>query len=89
MTKQHIPYQTNEKAFAIRKIRANFDAASINEQPHRHEFTEFLYIKSGSGKQEIDGREYDLENNTFYIISKGQVHHFLYAKKFIIQFATS
>lgn len=78
--KPPIPYQTNEKAFTIRKIRANFDADGIDESPHRHEFIEFLYIKSGSGKHEIDGKEYDLAANTFYIISKGQVHHFLYAK---------
>ncbi len=80
MQRNYIPYQSNEKAFIIRKIRANFDAVSIDEHPHRHEFTEFLYIKSGSGKHEIDGKEYDLTPNTCYIISKGQVHHFLYAK---------
>ncbi len=77
--KQYIPYQSNEQAFIIRKIRANFDAVSIGEQPHRHEFTEFLYIKSGKGKHEIDGIEYNLTPDTFYIISKGQVHNFLYA----------
>ncbi len=77
--KSHIPYQTNERSFIIRKIRANFDAVSIGEQPHRHEFTEFLYIKSGDGKHEIDGKEYNLSGDTFYIISKGQVHNFLYA----------
>lgn len=44
--KPYIPYQSNEKAFTIRKIRTNFDAVSIDEHPHRHEFTEFLYIKS-------------------------------------------
>lgn len=79
-SKSHIPYQNNEKAFIIRKIRANFDAASIDEQPHRHEFTEILHIKSGSGKHEIDGKEYALTANTVYIISKGQVHNFLIAK---------
>lgn len=77
--RSHIPYQSNEKAFIIRKIRANFDAASIDEQPHRHEFTEFLYIQSGNGKHEIDGKEYNLTPDTFYVVSKGQVHNFLYA----------
>lgn len=80
LTRQYIPYQSNEKAFFIRKLRANFDASSIDEHPHRHEFTEFLYIKGGAGKHEIDGVEYDLIPHTFYVISKGQVHHFLYAK---------
>jgi len=78
--KTYIPYQTNEKAFLIRKIRANFDAVSIDEHPHRHEFTELMYIQSGTGKHEVDGKEYNLNENTIYIISKGQVHNFLYAK---------
>lgn len=90
--KSHIPYQTNERSFIIRKIRANFDAVSIGEQPHRHDFTEFLYIKSGNGKHEIDGKEYNLSPNTFYIISKGQVHNFLIASNlegFLIRFHDS
>lgn len=80
MTRQHIPYQVNEKAFYIRKLRTDFDASSINEHPHRHEFTELLYIEDGIGKHEIDGVAYDLIPHTMYVISKGQVHHFLYAK---------
>ncbi len=83
LTRQYIPYQSNEKAFFIRKLRANFDAMSIDEHPHRHEFTEFLYIEGGTGRHEIDGVEYDLSPHTFYIISKGQVHHFLYAKNLV------
>ena len=75
-----IPYQYNETSFLIRKIRKNFDAVSINEQPHRHAFHEFLYIKNGSGQHEIDGVTYNLKGNTFYIISKGKVHNFLVAK---------
>lgn len=80
MTRPYIPYQSNETAFFIRKLRANFDATSIDEHPHRHEFTEFIYIKSGVGKHEIDGVAYDLIPYTFYVISKGQVHQFLYAE---------
>lgn len=79
--KNFIPYQYNEQVFLIRKIRKNFDAASIDEQPHRHGFYEFLYIQSGEGKHEIDGIPYDLKANTFHIISKGQVHQFLFAKE--------
>ncbi len=79
--KPPIPYQYNEQVFSIRKIRKNFDAASINEQPHRHSFYEFLYIQSGEGKHEIDGITHDLKAHTFHIISKGQVHQFLFAKE--------
>jgi len=81
MKKPPIPYQYNEKVFLIRKIRKNFDAATIDEHPHRHNFYEFLYIQSGEGKHEIDGISYYLKANTFHIISKGQVHQFLFAKE--------
>jgi len=90
--KQFIPYQYNEKVFLIRKIRKNFDAISIDEQPHRHGFYEFLYIRSGTGKHEVDGITYELKANTFYIISKGQVHQFLFAKEidgYLIRFQDS
>lgn len=89
---QAIPYQYNEQVFLIRKIRKNFDAASIDEQPHRHGFYEFLYIQSGTGKHEVDGITYDLEAHTFYLISKGQVHQFLFAKEiegYLIRFQDS
>lgn len=84
-----IPYQYNEQAFVIRKIKKNFDAAAIDEHPHRHGFYEFLYLQSGSGKHEVDGITYQLKPHTFYIISKGQVHQFLFAKEidgFLIRF---
>ena len=87
-----IPYQYHEQAFLIRKIRENFDAASIDEHPHRHGFYEFLYIISGTGKHEIDGTTYFLKEHTFHIISKGQVHQFLFAKNmdgYLIRFQDS
>jgi len=60
---QYIPYQSNKHTFFIRKIRRNFDAVSIDEQPHRHAFHEFLYIKNGTGKHEVDGLTYHLNAN--------------------------
>lgn len=87
-----IPYQYNEQVFLIRKIRKNFDAVSIDEQPHRHGFYEFLYVRSGIGKHEVDGITYALKANTIYLISKGQVHQFLFAKEidgYLIRFQDS
>ena len=79
--KKHvIPYQTHNESILIRKIMESFDADSIDESPHRHEFYEILYIINGKGKHEIDGMGYDLRPNTMYFISKGQVHNFLYAR---------
>lgn len=77
--KHAIPYQTHDESILIRKIIETFDADSIQESPHRHEFYEILYIINGKGRHEIDGAQYDLKANTIYFISKGQVHNFLYA----------
>lgn len=91
-SKQPIPYQYPEDVFLIRKIRENFDAASIDEHPHRHSFYEFLYIISGTGQHEVDGITYPLRENTIHIIAKGQVHQFLFAKNidgYLIRFQDS
>ncbi len=78
--KQFIPFQTHDESILIRKIIETFDADTIDESPHRHEFYEILYIIDGAGRHEIDGVRYDLMPNTLYFISKGQVHNFLYAQ---------
>ena len=43
--------------------------------PHRHNFYEILYVTGGAGTHFIDSNTFQLEPNTFYFISPGQVHH--------------
>ena len=60
------------------------------ETPHRHNFQELIWIKSGRGEQTIDGETSEITPATFYLIAKGQVHHFLKAEKvdgFVLRFS--
>lgn len=50
------------------------------EQPHRHNFQEIIWIESGSGLHEIDGKPLTIEPHTVYLIAQGQVHCFLEAR---------
>jgi len=43
--------------------------------PHRHDFYEVLYVTGGAGTHFIDFNAYQIEPNTFYFISPGQVHY--------------
>ncbi len=75
--------EDHRQAFQIRKLRQlNYGiGANANPQiPHRHNFQELIWINSGSGTQLIDGAEIAVAPLTFYLIAKGQVHHFRTAR---------
>ena len=44
--------------------------------PHLHYFYEILWFEQGTGKHTVDFVEYDIQPNTIFFISPGQVHHF-------------
>ncbi len=50
------------------------------ESPHRHNFHELIWVRSGKGSQDIDGQLLKVEPLNFYLIAKGQVHQFLQAE---------
>lgn len=43
---------------------------------HRHTFYEILWIEKGSTKQFIDYQAYEIQDNTLFFISQGQLHCF-------------
>lgn len=45
-------------------------------KPHRNNFQAIIWIKDGSGTHLIDDQLYNIESNTFMLLSKGQVHAF-------------
>ena len=45
-----------------------------NSVPHRHDYFVIIWLKSGSGYHLIDLDKYELQDNTVYCISPGQVH---------------
>jgi AraC family transcriptional regulator, transcriptional activator of pobA len=45
------------------------------QYPHRHDdFYEILHIKTGTGTYTIDGQVYNIEPNTIFFVSPGQIH---------------
>jgi AraC family transcriptional regulator, transcriptional activator of pobA len=45
-------------------------------EPHRHDYHELIWIRSGSGRHLIDGHPLPIEEDTITIIGRGQVHVF-------------
>jgi AraC family transcriptional regulator, transcriptional activator of pobA len=45
-------------------------------EPHRHDYHELIWIRSGSGRHLIDGAPLPIEEDSVTIIGRGQVHVF-------------
>jgi AraC family transcriptional regulator, transcriptional activator of pobA len=45
-------------------------------EPHRHDYHELIWIRSGSGRHLIDGEPFPIEEGSVTIIGRGQVHVF-------------
>lgn len=67
----------DNSSFLIRSILKNVDPVQMREGPHRHNYQELLWIKSGYGRHKIDENILEIEANTFYFVAKGQVHYFI------------
>jgi len=76
---KRIPVQNllGKKTFQIKPLLKKIDRAALNEKPHKHQWQEIIYLKTGDGKHSIDDKIFHLQSNTFYLIGKGQVHDFL------------
>jgi AraC family transcriptional regulator, transcriptional activator of pobA len=74
---ENIPFfNLQEKSlFLIRPLLEVVNPQILNEAAHRHTYQEILWIQEGNGKHSIDDELFTIENNTFYLIYKGQVHH--------------
>ena len=48
-----------------------------NEIPHRHDYFVIIWVKQASGTHLIDLETYQLEPDTVFCISPGQIHHLL------------
>jgi len=71
------PLSETQRDFLIRPFIIETDPQETHEPPHRHNFQEILWVRSGRGKHAIDGRELTIQPNTFYLIAKGQVHQLI------------
>ena len=66
----------SDASFHIRPILRHVDPIAMDEPPHRHNFQELIWIKSGRGHHKLDDKVLDIRPLTFYLIAKGQVHYF-------------
>ena len=71
------PLSETKRDFLIRPFLIETDPQETHEPPHRHNFQEILWVRSGRGKHAIDGQELTIQPNTFYLIAKGQVHQLI------------
>ena len=57
---------------------ASFGAGSESgpRDPHRHDYHELIWTRSGSGHHLIDGERVEVQPNTVTLIGRGQVHVF-------------
>ncbi len=80
LTMSEIPYiqlkAQEQTSFHIRPLRLKVDPIELGEGPHRHEFQELMWVKSGQGRHLIDQQELEIKPHTFYLIAQGQVHFF-------------
>ncbi len=79
MSSSRIPtvnFSTPQASFLIRPLIRQIDQDEYKEPPHRHNFQELLWIKSGSGHQLVDSEQFTIKPLTFYLIPKGQIHYF-------------
>jgi AraC family transcriptional activator of pobA len=48
--------------------------------PHRHDYHELMWLRSGSGEQLVDGEALPIVPGTVTVIARGQVHQFRHAR---------
>ncbi|MEO7048234.1 MAG: AraC family ligand binding domain-containing protein, partial [Ferruginibacter sp.] len=60
--------------FKIRTIADILDGKDLMHELHRHDFFFLLALQNGNGKHEIDFTDYEVQNNSIFILRPGQVH---------------
>jgi AraC family transcriptional regulator, transcriptional activator of pobA len=88
---ENIPFLKlqEQSLFLIRPLLHEVNPSVLKEAAHRHTYQEILWVREGQGQHTIDDQLFPLENNTFYLIYQGQVHHFIKGenlKGFLIRF---
>lgn len=52
------------------------EGGSLTQQPHVHTFYQIIWFMSGKGRHYVDFETYDVQDNSFFFISQGQIHCF-------------
>jgi AraC family transcriptional activator of pobA len=54
--------------------------AGVVREPHRHDYHELVWIRSGRGEHQLDGRPVPVRPGTVTLIGRGQIHVFASAQ---------
>jgi AraC-like DNA-binding protein len=69
--------EPNKLQFEINPLSEYLKGNEMHTQkPHVHSFYQVLWFMSGKGKHYVDFNEYEVQANSLFFISKGQIHHF-------------
>jgi AraC family transcriptional regulator, transcriptional activator of pobA len=80
--------QTTPRDLTVDRLADTAEAAQVvwlegrdvrpedRREPHRHDYHELIWIRSGSGRHLIDGAPLPIEEGSVTIIARGQVHVF-------------
>ncbi|MEO6669007.1 MAG: helix-turn-helix transcriptional regulator [Ferruginibacter sp.] len=60
--------------FSIRSVADILDGSDLVHDLHRHDFFFILALQNGAGTHEIDFTNYEIRNNSVYVLRPGQVH---------------
>lgn len=60
----------------LRDAQFGLDAERGPRAPHRHDYHELVWTRSGTGRHAIDGKASDVEPRTITVIGRGQMHVF-------------
>lgn len=60
--------------FNIRDVANLLGGKDLRHELHRHDFFFLLALQNGNGKHEIDFTEYEVQDNSIFILRPGQVH---------------
>jgi AraC family transcriptional activator of pobA len=60
----------------LQDVRYGSDSECGPRRPHRHDYHELVWTRSGTGRHLIDGEVSDVEPDTITLIGRGQVHVF-------------
>ena len=73
LNKGHQPVSEAER-FKIRRIEDIIQGSDLYHDLHRHDFYFILSVDSGTGNHEIDFVNYEVVDNSVFLLKPGQVH---------------
>jgi len=78
--------------FEIGLLKEKCDLSQVQIPPHRHDYYHIMFIKNGRGQHTIDFKTYDIQPNSIFFVSPGQVHSLTIdsdAEGYVISFNSS